>query len=305
MIASPILSVLTKANADGDHRKSTGLDSETKRTLARQPLKRMKTSPSFSLQRTSLSMETNMPLPATNGQQNQADDFFFQPHPFSDLTMLVQGRFNARETRDLDRSICDPGRELFVDKSILSASSKVFRSYFHDENVDTIEILDVAPNEMIELLQFLYPQFQCTINNQNVTLLLILGRTRVMPLHRTRHPRLLAHRFEFDFISLACRSFILLYLSKLESIGEPGQGAELMEQEDGSRLLIGSMLDELCVWFREFALGNDQVACEAIRKKLVHCRVSNLLASATFQELEEKVQWRIFRARAKHLESDR
>jgi hypothetical protein len=29
---------------------------------------------------------------------------------------------------------------------------------------------------MIELLQFLYPQFQCTINNDNVTMLLILGK---------------------------------------------------------------------------------------------------------------------------------
>ena len=158
---------------------------------------------------------------------------------------------------------------------------------------------------MIELLQFLYPQFQCTISNQNVTILLILGRIRFEPLDQTRRLHLLAHRFEFDFISLACRSFILLYLSKLEYISERRHGAELMEQEDGSRLLIGSMLDELCIWFREFALSDDQVACEAIRKKLVHCRVSSFLASTTFHELEEKVQWRIFRARAKHLESDR
>ncbi len=67
-------------------------------------------------------------------------------------------------------------KELHVDKSVLAAGSKVFQSYFQDENIDLIEILDVTPNEMIELLQFLYPQFRCTINNQNVTILLILGR---------------------------------------------------------------------------------------------------------------------------------
>jgi hypothetical protein len=32
---------------------------------------------------------------------------------------------------------------------------------------------------MIELLQFLYPQFQCTINYENVTILLILGRSSI------------------------------------------------------------------------------------------------------------------------------
>jgi hypothetical protein len=67
-------------------------------------------------------------------------------------------------------------KELYVDKSVLAGGSKVFQSYFEDEHIDSIEILDVSPNEMIELLQFLYPQFQCTISNQNVTILLILGR---------------------------------------------------------------------------------------------------------------------------------
>ena len=67
-------------------------------------------------------------------------------------------------------------KELYVDKSVLAAGSKVFESYLQDENIDSIEVLDVTPYEMIELLQFLYPQFQCTINNDNVTILLILGR---------------------------------------------------------------------------------------------------------------------------------
>ena len=92
MISSPILSALTKANADGDYRKSTGLESKTKRTSSRQPLKRMKTSPS---------METNTLLPATSEQQNQADDFFLQPHAFSDLTLLIQGRSDGGKDRRL------------------------------------------------------------------------------------------------------------------------------------------------------------------------------------------------------------
>lgn len=69
-------------------------------------------------------------------------------------------------------------KELYVDKSVLAAGSKIFHSYFQDENLDSIEILDVTSNEMIELLQFLYPQFHCTIHNQNITILLILGRIK-------------------------------------------------------------------------------------------------------------------------------
>jgi hypothetical protein len=70
-------------------------------------------------------------------------------------------------------------KELYVDKSVLSTVSKVFQSYFHNENINSIDIVDVSSNDMIELLQFLYPQFQCTINYENVTILLILGRSSI------------------------------------------------------------------------------------------------------------------------------
>jgi len=67
-------------------------------------------------------------------------------------------------------------KELYVDKSVLAAGSKIFGSYFQDTHLDSIELLDVTADEMIELLQFLYPQFRCTIHNENVTILLILGK---------------------------------------------------------------------------------------------------------------------------------
>jgi hypothetical protein len=63
-----------------------------------------------------------------------------------------------------------------VDKSVLTVASRVFQNYFRDEAVDSIEILDVSAAEMMELLRFLYPQFRCTIDNQNVTILFILGK---------------------------------------------------------------------------------------------------------------------------------
>jgi hypothetical protein len=106
-------------------------------------------------------------------KKNLAEEFFFQSHPFSDLVLLVQGISNEMYSKKKPIFL---DKELYVDKSVLAAGSKVFQSYFQDENIDSIEILDVTPNEMIELLQFLYPQFHCTINNQNVTILLILGR---------------------------------------------------------------------------------------------------------------------------------
>ena len=60
---------------------------------------------------------------------------------------------------------------------MLSSLSKVFQLYFQDKDVHSLEVIDVTPNDMIELLQFLYPQFQCTIHQQNVTTLLILGKS--------------------------------------------------------------------------------------------------------------------------------
>ena len=66
-----------------------------------------------------------------------------------------------------------------MDKSVLAAASKVFQNYFQDDQLDSIEILDVTLNEMLELLQFLYPQFPCTITNDNVTSLLILGKSHL------------------------------------------------------------------------------------------------------------------------------
>ena len=67
-------------------------------------------------------------------------------------------------------------KELYVDKSVLCSVSKVFQLYFQDKDIHLLEIIDVTLNDMIELLQFLYPQFQCTIHQQNITILLILGR---------------------------------------------------------------------------------------------------------------------------------
>ncbi|CAM4760830.1 unnamed protein product [Rotaria magnacalcarata] len=157
-----------------------------------------------------------------------------------------------------------------------------------DANIDSIEILDVTPDEMIELLQFLYPQLRCTINNDNVTILLIL-----------------AHRFELNFISSACRTFILLYLSKFEYINMHPNGGEFIQQDDGIRLSISSILDILCIWFREFLLVDDRTACDAILNRLARCNSSTILASNGFMDLEDRMKWKIFQARTKYLENQR
>ena len=82
----------------------------------------------------------------------------------------------SREKRKKISSSACLDRQFYADKSVLAAASKVFQSYFQDDQLDSIEILDVTVNEMMDLLQFLYPQFPCTITNDNVTSLLILGK---------------------------------------------------------------------------------------------------------------------------------
>ncbi|CAF0968664.1 unnamed protein product [Adineta steineri] len=200
---------------------------------------------------------------------NTAEEFFFQSHPFSDLILLVQDK------------------QLYVDKSVLAIGSKVFHKYIQDETINSIEIIDVSPNEMIELLRFLYPQFHCTINNQNVTILLIL-----------------AYRFEIDFLSSACRTFILFYLSKIEIINMyKNRNNKLIKQEDGTCLSISSIIDILCIWFREFLYINDTICCEAILNKISYCNISSIIQSNDFKNLEDNIKWRIFQVRAKYLEN--
>ncbi len=63
-----------------------------------------------------------------------------------------------------------------------------------------------------------------------------------------------------------------------------------------------SILEILCIWLREFLFLDDINACEAILNQLAQCKISNILASNGFMDLEEKIQWRIFQARAKYLE---
>jgi hypothetical protein len=69
MISSQILSGLY---ADGDHKKSVLIENKTKQMDSIQSIKRMK------------SVDTDIHV---------AEEFFFQSHPFSDLTLLVQGIF--------------------------------------------------------------------------------------------------------------------------------------------------------------------------------------------------------------------
>ena len=112
-----------------------------------------------------------------------------------------------------------------------------------------------------------------------------------------------AHRFEIHFISTACRAFILLYLSKFDYIRtHSNTNNDLIQQEDGSRLTISSILDSLCIWFSEFVYIDDEIVCEALLDKLSQCSISNLYSSKAFNQLNETLKYHIFQARAKHLE---
>jgi len=121
-------------------------------------------------------------------------------------------------------------------------------------------------------------------------------------IERKKYPCILGHRFGIDFISSACRTFILFYLSKLEFIN---MYPNVIKQEDGTCLLVSSILDILCSWFREFLYINDKIACEMILNKLARCNVSSIVASNGFKDLEEEeIKWKIFQGRAKYLENE-
>ena len=145
------------------------------------PLKRLKTlrTDSFNKVMTTPNIDKDIYMSQQHNNKYLAEQFFFQSHSFSDLTLNVQGTLKNLILKFFLENKFRLDRELYVDKSVLSTVSKVFQSYFHDENINSIDIVDISSNEMMELLQFLYPQFQCTINYQNVTVLLMLGRSSI------------------------------------------------------------------------------------------------------------------------------
>jgi hypothetical protein len=50
---------------------------------------------------------------------------------------------------------------------------------------------------------------------------------------------------------------------------------------------------------------DDLMICDVILNKLAQCRISTILASNGFKDLEEKIKWKILQARAKFLEKER
>ncbi|CAF3690980.1 unnamed protein product [Rotaria socialis] len=289
------LSEYTKTNEYSKLISVTNSDYSNKKIVARktsvQPLKRLKLSQTepFNKVITTVNMETDFDMTQQNNNNKQlTEEYFLQLHPFSDFILIVEGIFtkNTINISIFQKKHFPLGKEIFVDKSVLSSVSKIFQLYFQDQNISSMEIVDVSSHDMIELLQFLYPQFQCTMTYQNVTDLLIL-----------------AHRFEIHFILTACHTFILLYLSKFNYISTYSNGINLIEQENGLRLAISSIIDTLCIWFREFFYMNDQLVCENLLNKLCQCNISNFISSKIFNDLEEKIKYKIFQARAKHLEN--
>lgn len=113
----------------------------------------------------------------------------------------------------------------------------------------------------------------------------------------------LARRFKIYYIANACRTFILLYISTINYISTHSNDVDLIEHNNGLRVTISSVLDNLCIWYREFFYMNDQHACEKILNKLSQFRIKNFKISEAFNNLEEKIKIKIFQARAKYLES--
>lgn len=89
MIASSMRSEWTKMNAEGDHTKSKTVLSKTKSTALIQQSKRMKTE-QHSLGH--MTFGSPIAIPDVEDHRQQAtEEFFFRSHPFSDLTLLIQG----------------------------------------------------------------------------------------------------------------------------------------------------------------------------------------------------------------------
>lgn len=116
-------------------------------------------------------------------QNDEVVQFFTTKNEFSDLTLLFAD-----------------GKTLYASKSILAAASNVYKGKL-SENTAQLEVTDAKYEEMIELLQFLYPQFHAKLNLDNITSLMRLSEA-----------------YEIRTLADACREYAMQYVQRIHQV---------------------------------------------------------------------------------------
>jgi hypothetical protein len=237
-----------------------------------------------------------------NKQNEDVIQFFTNKNEFSDLTLV----FND-------------SKSIYASKSILAAASSIYKTKL-SENVTQLEINDAKYEEMLDLLQFLYPQFHAKLNLDNITSLMRLSET-----------------YEMRTLADACREYAIQYVQRIQQVKltrEPhlptasastgtsvimNQGGnsfnnfslmECIQYSDGTRYPAFIECNRLCSWLKIYSpfigLGSLTVdeLIEIILNILQKLSLKVLQQSDEFQQLSESDKNLIYISRVKFLESE-
>ena len=229
-------------------------------------------------------------------QNEDVIQFFTTKNEFSDLTLIFSD-----------------SKVIYASKSILAAASSIYKAKLN-ENMTQLEVNDAKYEEMIELLQFLYPQFHAKLNLDNIT-----------PLMR------LSEAYEMRTLAEACREFAIQYIHRIQQVKlvrEPPSMStsanaimtqtsstfnnlmECIQYNDGTRYPAFIECNRLCSWFKIYSplltLGHSNIdeLVEYILNILQKLSLKILQQSDEFQQLSDSDKNLIYMSRMKFLETE-
>ncbi|KAI3388111.1 hypothetical protein SNEBB_001171 [Seison nebaliae] len=182
-----------------------------------------------------------------SNQSDIADTYFSKPDAFCDLKLIVSN-----------------GKELYVNKAILSAASPILHNTLKDVKDNTLNLETKRLEDIMQLLRHIYPQFQLVLSSDNVTPMMEL-----------------AEEFEITNLQKSCRDFIFDRLRSISVVHrdqnlqdgnvENSSFTVYIEFYDGSRAPLKAIVPALCDWFRISSRNGDQEIFDIVLNILKIC----------------------------------
>lgn len=237
-----------------------------------------------------------------NKQNDDVVQFFTNKNEFSDLTLAFGDT-----------------KLIYASKSILAAASAIYKNKL-SENVSQLDVQDAKYEEMLELLQFLYPQFHAKLNLDNITSLMRLSEA-----------------YEMRTLADACREYAIQYVQRIQQVKltrEPhiptasnstgtsvimNQASntfnnfslmECIQYSDGTRYPAFIECNRLCSWLKIYSplLGVGYATVEELIEIILNIlqklSLKVLQQSEEFQQLSDSDKNLIYTSRVKFLESE-
>ncbi|CAF1114125.1 unnamed protein product [Didymodactylos carnosus] len=212
-------------------------------------------------------------------------EYFFNERPFCNTKILINSQI------------------IYVDKASLAAASPVLCEQLQckQEN-EPLKFDDINLNDLLEMLQFIYPIFDPEINDKNITALIELS-----------------HRFRFDVLKHACQYYVFKHLTtvrrvlgKCSACGDFNNDNiqkqfinehDLIEFRNRTCLDASDEICLLCRWLKIYYYDDNSLTIKnAIITILNQCSVNSIEKVINSINMDDKLKCFIYKERARYLE---